>query len=160
MNARFGLPNRYLAGALLVLLSAMTLTAADPRGPSTGHLPGWSDEGYDDHPDRTPPREAPARERLREGTRIVGVVGTFRVVADQATFISADGKYQLVGLENLTLERIVKRTRDEPQSLAWSVDGTVTEYLGSNYLLVTRAVLRSQQIGRSARRSLRDRIGN
>ncbi len=157
MNATFRRSNRFLAGAVIVLLSAMTFTEAEPPGSSSRGLPRWSDGDY---PGRAEPRETPVGERLREGTRIVGVVGTFQVVADQATFNSADGKYHLVGLENLTLERIVKRARDEPQPLAWSVDGTVTEYLGSNYLLVTRAVLRSQQFGKSARRSLRDRLGN
>lgn len=145
------------AGAAMVLWSAMTFSAAEPPGSTSRGLPKWSGEGP---AGAAQPRETPVRERLREGTRLVDVVGTFQVVADQATFNSVDGKYHLVGLENLTLERIVKRTRDEPQPLAWSVDGTVTEYLGSNYLLVTRAVLRSQQFGRSARRSLRDRVGN
>jgi hypothetical protein len=32
---------------------------------------------------------------------------------------------------------------EEPDSIAWSVSGTVTEYGGRNYLLITRAVYKS-----------------
>jgi len=46
-----------------------------------------------------------------------------------------------VGLENLNLERIARAVADNPVTLEWKVTGTITEYRGANFLLVTRATL-------------------
>ena len=53
------------------------------------------------------------------------------------------------GLPNLNLERIVRAIRDDPDQLVWSASGSITEYQGSNYLLVTRAVLKSKKSSES-----------
>lgn len=83
-------------------------------------------------------------ERLREGTQISDQSGFFKVTGDRATFVSADGKHRFVGLENLNLERIVRTIKDDVDPLEWNVDGLITEYRGLNYLLITRATLKTK----------------
>lgn len=82
--------------------------------------------------------------RLREGTRLADDLGHFRLNGDVLTFIQDDGR-ELVGLANLNLERVLRMLKsvDEPESVMWSVNGTVTEFSGRNYLLVTRAVYKA-----------------
>jgi hypothetical protein len=92
--------------------------------------------------------------RLREGTQIEDQVGTFKITGDRATFYTDDGQHRYVGLENLNLARVVRAVSDEPEPRQWSVSGTITEYRGSNYLLITRAVLKSNSGPPSAPRPL------
>jgi hypothetical protein len=108
--------------------------------------------------DSTSPRSAPTpspraaetgpeerREfRLREGSRLNNVVGRFRSTGDSLTFIDAENR-EIGGLPNLNLERISRMLQgaDEPESITWSVSGTVTEFSGKNYLLISRAVFRA-----------------
>jgi hypothetical protein len=84
-------------------------------------------------------------ERKREGSKLIDEVGSFRITGDRATFISADGQRQYIGLENLNLERIVRTVGDDPDPLDWIVAGTLTEYQGTNYLLVTRAIVKARR---------------
>ena len=82
--------------------------------------------------------------RLREGSRLNNVAGRFRSTGDSLTFIDAENR-EIGGLPNLNLERISRmlQTADEPESITWSVSGTVTEFSGKNYLLISRAVFRA-----------------
>ena len=82
--------------------------------------------------------------RLREGTEITGQTGYFRQDGEGAIFVT-DNDYELGGLPNLNLERIVRtlKTADETQSIRWRVSGTITEFSGRNYLFITRAVYKS-----------------
>jgi hypothetical protein len=87
--------------------------------------------------------EEKAGERLREGTRLVDVTGSFQFSGDRVTF-HPDGKgesYRV--LENLALDRIGRQLGQTRGSLTWTVSGLVTEYRNSNYLLVTKAVEKS-----------------
>ena len=81
-------------------------------------------------------------ERVREGTALE-THGSFKLTGDRIMFYTAD-KRRFGTLENLNLERIARMVSDSPDPLQWSVSGTVTEYQGSNYLLVSRAVLKSK----------------
>ncbi len=72
------------------------------------------------------------------------VVGYFKLTSDRATFYPADGEQRFQGLENLNLERISLLVGENPDRLDWIVSGTVTEYRGANYLLVTKAVLKNK----------------
>ncbi len=83
----------------------------------------------------------PAQKRVREGTEIVDLDGYFRPSGDRISFFSADGKRRLVGLENLNLQRIARAISDDPRQLRWKVSGTVTEFRGANFLLVSEAIL-------------------
>jgi hypothetical protein len=85
-----------------------------------------------------------ARLRLREGTRLRDATGRFRQSGESLTFIDGEGR-QITGLANLNLERILRmlKTVEEPESITWSVSGTVTEFSGRNYLLISRAVYKA-----------------
>lgn len=82
--------------------------------------------------------------RLREGTRLKDVVGRFRQSGDSLVFIDGENR-ELGGLPNLNLERVARMLQsvEEPESVTWSISGTVTEYSGQNHLLITRAIFRS-----------------
>ncbi len=86
-----------------------------------------------------------AGQRQREGSQLVDLAGYFKLTSDRATFFAADGEQRFVGLENLNLERIALLVAENPDRLDWIVSGTVTEYRGANYLLVTKAVLKNKQ---------------
>jgi hypothetical protein len=85
-----------------------------------------------------------AKLRLREGTRLRDVTGRFRQNGDTLTFID-EQKREIGGLPNLNLERIIRmlKTVEEPESITWSVSGTITEFSGRNYLLINRAVYKA-----------------
>jgi hypothetical protein len=84
------------------------------------------------------------QRRLREGTNLNDENGYFREDGDSAVFVNEDG-LQLAGLPNLNLERIVRvlKGNDEARNVRWIVSGTVTEFNGRNYLLISRAVYKS-----------------
>lgn len=81
--------------------------------------------------------------RLREGSKLTDVPGRMELVGDQATFTPATGNESYRLLENLALERISQILSDSRDKSQWEISGTVTEYRGSNYLLVTKAVIKS-----------------
>ena len=85
-----------------------------------------------------------AHRRIREGTQLTNCLGHFRQTGDVVTFIDESGR-DIGGLPNLNLERITRMLKavDEPESIWWSVSGTVTEFSGRNYVLVTRAVYKA-----------------
>ena len=114
--------------------------------------------GADESPRKLAEDEAANRtaagtvHRLREGDRLTGEVGTFRQSGNRLTFTSADGSLRLVALENLNLERIARAVGDAASAVEWAVDGTVTEYQGNNYLLVTHAKRKSRIDGQMGKR--------
>ena len=61
------------------------------------------------------------------------------------------GAQRQVLLENLALERI-SRSLEDNRGSKWTVSGLVTEYRGSNYLLVTKAVTQQQEADAAATR--------
>jgi hypothetical protein len=87
---------------------------------------------------------AAAETLLREGTELVNQLGQFKLSGQRVVFIAADGRRQLEGLENLSLERIVKEISASSDPRTWLVTGTVTEFQGGNYLLVRRAIQKSR----------------
>jgi hypothetical protein len=80
--------------------------------------------------------------RMREGTPL-DATGSFKITAERAIFTTEDGA-RFHGLENLNLERIAIAVSESPDQLIWNVNGTVTEFRGANYLLITRAMLKSK----------------
>lgn len=89
-------------------------------------------------PDESASDGAPKPKLRREGTQLQDEPGRFVVSGSQATFVAADGA-SYIGLPNLNLERVEKITASSPGSGEWLVTGTVTEYQGANYLLISRA---------------------
>jgi hypothetical protein len=89
----------------------------------------------------SPPQED---GHLREGTELHDLLGTFQV-ADGRMVLSTSSRRYLV-LENLNLERVARLVGDLGQAGTWSVSGTVTEFQGTNFLLIRRAQLKSQRL--------------
>ncbi len=114
-----------------VLLLGVSLVLAAENNPSGTSVSGSSAEGTQ-------------RERLREGTKIVDQLGHFKITGDRAMFYTEDGKRQFGGLENLNLERIFRALSENREQLTWSISGTITEYRGSNFLLIDRAELKTK----------------
>ena len=85
-----------------------------------------------------------SESQIREGTEMERQNGYFRMTGDRVTFFTEGGKGRFVVLENLNLERIARILAENPDHLQWSVTATVTEYRGSNYIFVRRAVRRDE----------------
>jgi hypothetical protein len=132
-----------LAGFILPLL-AFCAWAEGPRPATTSrrNLPVAGSSAS-----RRPENEK-LGERLREGTRLTDVVGSFQTAGDRISF-HPDGKSESYRvLENLSLERIDGYLGSARGTPTWTVSGIVTEFRGSNYLLVSKAVVRT--VGESA----------
>jgi hypothetical protein len=81
-------------------------------------------------------------ERLREGTKLVDVTGTFQAAgADSVSFLVNGNKESYRVLQNLALQRVSHSLEENRALRQWVVSGTITEYRGSNYLLLTKAVI-------------------
>ncbi|MEX2138718.1 MAG: hypothetical protein WD894_05615 [Pirellulales bacterium] len=85
--------------------------------------------------------------RWREGSKLVDVPGQFKISGDRVAFHSVDGKTRFACLENLNSERVARIVGESPETLDWSVQGTITEFKSENYLLVTQAVINSRARG-------------
>ena len=86
---------------------------------------------------------APPGRRYREGTRLADQIGHFKSRGDRVTFYSDQDERRFMALENLALERIARTVNESSDALQWSVSGLVTEFRGQNYLLITRAIVKS-----------------
>lgn len=82
--------------------------------------------------------------RLREGARLKDCPGHFRQNGDTVTFVDDQG-HDIGGLPNLNLERVIRMLKGvgEPESISWSISGTITEFSGRNYVLISRAVYKA-----------------
>jgi len=88
------------------------------------------------------PGKAKGTDRIREGTRLIDVVGAFQSVGgDSVTFSPGGNKDSFRVLENLSLERVSRALDENRGARQWVVSGTITEYRGTNYLLLTKAVV-------------------
>jgi hypothetical protein len=86
-----------------------------------------------------------AAERLREGTRLTDEVGAFQFVGDRVAFSPGGNKDSYRVLENLALERISRALSESRGQRQWVVSGVITEFRGTNYLLVTKAIIQLQE---------------
>jgi hypothetical protein len=84
--------------------------------------------------------------RQREGVAFEQE-GMVQFSGERLTFVSPDGKLRLLMLENLALDRVARTLRDSTVKIHWKLSGTLTEFQGSNYLLLDRAemVQRSEE---------------
>jgi hypothetical protein len=128
------------------LLFALLILAPSARLPANEAVPLPESEAR-------PPRavreggEAPAEggSRTREGTLLKDVLGTFRQTGERLTFQAAEGEQRLIVLENLAVERVLRMLKESGGASQWLVSGVVTEFQGTNYLLVTRAILKHRK---------------
>lgn len=75
----------------------------------------------------------------REGKEVQQLRGTIRVVQERYVFFPQAGAYRFVLLENLNLERIARAMAESTGEIIWELDAEVTEFSGSNFLIVQRA---------------------
>ena len=81
-------------------------------------------------------------ERLREGTKLIDVTGTFQAAgADSVSFLVNGNKESYRVLQNLALQRVSFALEDNRALRQWIISGTITEYRGTNFLLLTKAVI-------------------
>jgi hypothetical protein len=116
--------------ALIVAIGLTVASAAPPASPRSQSQPA--------------PLNPESTDRLREGTKLESVQGAFKATGDRWTFVTADGTRRFGVLENLALERVERTIRENSLAVEWSVSGVITEHLGVNYLLVTRAALKTR----------------
>jgi hypothetical protein len=132
-------------GLLLLLPGAASAQPAARMGHGGEPYGAWANEMDD-----ASPAPAAGEMRAREGAELIDRQGRFRQAGDRLTFYSDDGSVRLVCLENLSLERVARALAENPDDLSWTVSGLVTEYRGSNYLLVRRAVL-NRRVGEDSK---------
>lgn len=82
-------------------------------------------------------------ERQREGTRLTDVNGRFELAGDRITFQPAGERESYRLLENLALERVGQAISESRAKPEWTVSGTLTEFRGANYLLISKAVIKA-----------------
>jgi len=82
---------------------------------------------------------------IREGTVMRSQNVMFRSSGNRTLMIMINGQERILCLENLNLERITTVIQNNPTLTDWEVDFIVTEYRGSNYALIQRAVLTSRE---------------
>jgi hypothetical protein len=84
-----------------------------------------------------------AGERQREGSRLTDVSGRFELAGDRIMFYPAGGRESYRLLENLALERVGQVLTESRAKQEWTVSGTLTEFRGANYLLLSKAVIKA-----------------
>jgi hypothetical protein len=109
----------------------------DPAPDERGTAKAWSGTVAE--------RTTPSTVRLREGSTLTDALGEFHNAGDRIIFQPLDRTISLPTLENLALERVARSLEENPTRRLWSVTGTVTEYRGGNYLLITRARLKAKR---------------
>ena len=87
-----------------------------------------------------------SRTLLREGTIVRNQRVVIRISGGRAMMTVLEDSRRFYCLENLNLERISKVIQNNPMLTDWNVDYLVTEYQGSNYVLIQRAVLASPAV--------------
>jgi hypothetical protein len=141
MLRRLGLSSCF---ALAAASAGAVLWASEDAGPLVSSPPR-----VDFHSSATLPNEEVELPNflLREGSRLKDALGRFRQDGDQLTFIDNDAR-EIGGLPNLNLERIARTLQsvEEPESVVWSVSGTITEFAGRNHVLISRAVYKSSSL--------------
>lgn len=124
---------RLLADAMSRFLPPLCLSLALA---AAAHSVSWLIAG--DALDSPAAASAATTQLRREGTQLRDEPGRMIAAGGQITFRAADGA-SYISLQNLNLQRVGAIILGSPDSVEWLISGTVTEYQGSNYLLITRA---------------------
>ena len=77
--------------------------------------------------------------RFHEDAELIEQNGQFSISGDRVIFIAVESQNRFIGLENLVLQGVAEKIADNPAQQSWTVSGKVTEYRGTNYLILTRA---------------------
>jgi hypothetical protein len=137
--------------ALLAAIAASSWAAAQNRDVpgSVANVPSTIHPSPSSAPQGSSATGAKASERLREGTRLVDVVGTFQSIGGESVTFTPAGsggnKDSFRVLENLALQRVSQELEGNKGARQWTVSAEVTEYKGSNYLLLKKIVVHPQE---------------
>ena len=82
-------------------------------------------------------------QRIREGEVIRDEHAKVKSDGLRYTIILSKGHQKYIVLENLALERISDYLAKSGGDSTWLIEGTVTEFQGSNYIMLTRAHVNS-----------------
>jgi hypothetical protein len=129
------------AALLFGVTMAWTRTAAAPSNSMTAYESGGFSKTYDSV-DKSLGNDD--KSRLREGGEIIDQAGYFRTSGGRLTFESVDKKTRLIALENRNLEKVIQSGADDGNQVEWVVSGTISEYCGANFLLLSRAELKTR----------------
>ncbi len=147
---------RIVASAALGIVVLAAVPAADngfqPPGPTNGKSASPAPSAEDSQADAVKALTGSggridgylAGGRWREGSKLLDIAGQFKVSGDRVAFHAADGKSRFACLENLNSERVARIVAESPETLDWTIQGTITEFRNENYLLLTQAVIRSR----------------
>jgi hypothetical protein len=137
-----------IAGSICAAVAVIEVAWAQAQSPLLlGGVSTHRPLAVDDHRDGGSTPLQSAQCPLREGLELVDQPGSFKMAGDRVVFFLAGDKQQLIGLENLNLERILRVLADNTDPLEWFVTGTVTECRGTNYLFVRRATFKNRAAG-------------
>jgi hypothetical protein len=128
------------AALLFGVTLAWTRSAALPNYSATGFSKDAVNRGYGSAENNLGNDKT---DRLHEGGAIINQAGSFRRAGDRVTFVSADNKQRLIVLENHALEQVAQTNAESPAQLEWIVSGTISEFRGGIFLLVSQANLKS-----------------
>lgn len=88
---------------------------------------------------------SPSISRQREGSTLRNELGRFRLEGDRWVFAPRESSRTYRVLENLCLERVARLSAERGAAMLWTVDGSLTEFRGENYLLLQRASVRVER---------------
>jgi len=137
--------------AIALVLFALEADANEPSG-SVANVPTPMSAGRPTASSAGTTGATKPNERLREGTKLVDVIGTFQSAGGDSLAFSRDGgKESFRVLENQWLQRVGQVLENNPAGRQWIVSGVITEYRSANYLLLTKAVMPLQDVEGAAR---------
>lgn len=82
---------------------------------------------------------------LREGAKIVNQSVNCRATGERLVVELPQSSQPLLALENLAAQRILKALQDDIGSERWSINGSITEFQGRNYILLDRVTRESKR---------------
>lgn len=132
----------FLLSAIVIALSLRSVTAQEPTAAATSAKTTTSENaatvntGIDGYQ---------TNGRWREGTRLHQVHGVFSTNGERLQFTTIDGKVQILVTENLLAERVLRSTQESSDPLSWIVQGTMTEFKGTNYLTLNYATIQAKK---------------
>ena len=133
-----------LISLLVIALSIRGSSAQDavPNPPAAKSSAGDSPHAQKTGIEKTGIDGFQTNGRWREGTRLHQVQGVFTTTGERLQFTTADGKVQIIATENLLAERVLRTIQESSDTaLAWTIQGTMTEYKGVNYLTLNYATI-------------------
>jgi hypothetical protein len=131
--------------AIAALFIATSAVAVEPSG-SVANVPTAMSAGGLGTNSTAASGTSKASERLREGTKLIDVVGSFQAAGGDSISFSRDGgKESFRVLENLALQRVGQALENNLNAKHWVISGVITEYRGANYLILTKAVVQLQE---------------